>query len=153
MFPCEMARYIALFPREARKYGPFWRPSSGQIPRLTAVAVERYQGRRQRPVRPPSGPDRVRFSISGYSPDIFWPEPVWPEPVSAAAEAEVAAAAAVAPGAPLAVAAVAAAERVSKPLSRASAKAAFRTFASFPERSLFPFPGRSSSSLEHPSSC
>jgi hypothetical protein len=68
MFPCEMARYIAGFPAEARKSGPLRWSSSRSYPGL--------------------GSDRSRFSISEHSAGISWPRPV---PPGAAAELDAAA--------------------------------------------------------------
>ena len=62
MFPCEMARYIAGFSREARKSGASRRSSSRSDPELRS--------------------DRVRFSISDCSAGISWPLPA--RPVAAA---------------------------------------------------------------------
>lgn len=71
MFPCEMARYIAGFPPEARKSGSLRWSSSRSDPGLRS--------------------DRSRFSISEHSAGISWPLPV---PLVAAAEPDAAAAAA-----------------------------------------------------------
>ena len=59
MFPCEMARYIAGFQREARKYGPV----------LGALAAN---------IRPRPGSDRSAFSISEHSAGISSLPPALP---------------------------------------------------------------------------
>jgi len=87
MFPCEMARYIAVFSREARKYGHFHSRRAHDIDGSGSA----YDAR--------SGPDRglicFMFSTSERSAGTSWLPPV---PVSAAAEERAAAAAVV--GAP-----------------------------------------------------
>src|SRR5260370_10879475 len=87
MFPCEMARYIAVFSREARKYGHFRSRRAHDIDGSGSA----YDAR--------SGPDRglicFMFSTSERSAGTSWLPPV---PVSAAAEERAAAAAVV--GAP-----------------------------------------------------
>ncbi len=85
MFPCEMARYIAVFSREARKYGHFHSRRAHDIGGSGSAHDTR------------SGPDRglicFMFSTSERSAGTSWLPPV---PVSAAAEERAAAAAAVA---------------------------------------------------------
>ena len=44
MFPCEMARYIAGFPPEARKYGRFWGPFSAALPGSSGLKPRRHLG-------------------------------------------------------------------------------------------------------------
>src|ERR1700688_4787015 len=87
MFPCEMARYIAGFPREARKYGPFRPPEANRFlaaPRGFAAA------RPARDQAPDWGLTGSDFSILRRSADISWLPRVLPE-------AELAAAAVAAP--------------------------------------------------------
>src|SRR5260221_11132578 len=85
MFPVEMARYIAVFSREARKYGHFRSRRAQDIDGSGSAHDAR------------SGPDRglicFMFSTSERSAGTSWLPPV---PVSAAAEERAAAAAAVA---------------------------------------------------------
>src|SRR5260370_35749343 len=88
MFPCEMARYIAVFSREARKYGHFRSRRAQDIDGSGSAHDAR------------SGPDRglicFMFSTSERSAGTSWLPPV---PGSAAAEERAAAAAVVgAPG-------------------------------------------------------
>src|SRR5258708_36891815 len=86
MFPCEMARYIAVFSREARKYGHFRSRRAQDIDGSGSAHDAR------------SGPDRglicFMFSTSERSAGTSWLPPV---PVSAAAEERAAAAAVAAP--------------------------------------------------------
>jgi hypothetical protein len=87
MFPCEMARYIAGFPREARKYGRFRPPKANRFlaaPRGFAAA------RPARDQAPDWGLTGSDFSILRRSADISWLPRVLPE-------AELAAAAVAAP--------------------------------------------------------
>jgi hypothetical protein len=65
MFPCEMARYIAGFPREARKYGQFLTPRqrANTAPHRSGCRV--IEDEDERPARPPSGPDRTGFQHFG----------------------------------------------------------------------------------------
>src|SRR5258708_25093707 len=82
MFPCEMARYIAVFSREARKYGHFRSRRAHDIDGSGSAHDAR------------SGPDRglicFMFSTSERSAGTSWLPPV---PVSAGAEERAAAAA------------------------------------------------------------
>src|SRR6266700_5760926 len=80
MFPCEMARCIAGFQPEARKYGPV----------LAALAANI-----RCPVRPGLGSDRAAFSISEHLADISWLPPA--PPVAAVVRPVAAEAAEVAP--------------------------------------------------------
>jgi hypothetical protein len=148
MFPCEMARYIAGFPREARKYGQFLTPRqrANTAPHRSGCRV--IEDEDERPARPHRGLTGPVFSISGYSPDISWPVPVSAEPVlvaaaeqaeaaaaadaplglvaGAARPAEVVAAVAARPGVPVqlsVLAAAAVAEQASKPRLRVSTAA------------------------------
>src|SRR5258708_5780766 len=86
MFPCEMARYIAVFSREARKYGHFRSRRAQDIDGSGSAHDAR------------SGPDRglicFMFSTSERSAGTSWLPPV---PVSAAAGERAAAAAVAAP--------------------------------------------------------
>src|SRR5260221_10814994 len=81
MFPCEMARYIAVFSREARKYGHFRSRRAHDIDGSGSAHDAR------------SGPDRglicFMFSTSERSAGTSWLPPV---PVSAGAGERAAAA-------------------------------------------------------------
>jgi hypothetical protein len=91
MLPCEMARYIAGFPAEARKSGQFVgppanRPSPGRANNLTRSGVRSDPGR---------GLTGFVFSISEHSAGISWLQPA--QPAAAEAELVVAAVAEAAP--------------------------------------------------------
>ena len=119
MFPCEMARYIAGFSREARKSGRFrWlyhptRPASNVCTSTTHPQLSRY-GQTPKTIAGQTADRGLTgsvLSISEHSAGIFWQQPAAPD-----AAAEQLVAAAVAPdgrsGAPDAVAAAGPPEEV-----------------------------------------
>src|SRR5712664_4046828 len=122
MFPCEMARYIAGFSREARKSGRFrWlyhptRPASNVCTSTTHPQLSRY-GQTPKTIAGQTADRGLTgsvLSISEHSAGIFWQQPAAPD-----AAAVQLVAAAVAPdgrsGAPDAVAAAGPPEGVAVP--------------------------------------